>query len=158
MKCSECGKQALFADKLKNVFCTNECYFVYRKVSRPVQHFSLHELLDDEKYRNLFYTDENLQMTTQTLKSGEKIGIGKNNSEPEIHPNATQTFILFAGSVKVTIFSEEKSESLMMGLGKHENQIVIVPPNTFHLVENTGPVIAHLLITYAPAVHTEEEK
>lgn len=153
LKCSECGKQALFADKLKNVFCTSECYFSYRKALRPLLHFTLEELLEKEKFRNVFYTDENLQMTTQTLKPGEKIGDGKDNSEPEIHEEATQVFLILRGRVKVTIFSEDKTDSIVMGVGRDEAQTVIVPPKTFHLIENIGTTIANLYITYSPPVH-----
>jgi mannose-6-phosphate isomerase-like protein (cupin superfamily) len=157
MKCYECGEHALISDKFLNVFCTNECYFAYSKAVRPLLHYNLNELLVKEQFRNLFYTDENLQVATQTLKVGEKIGSDKDNASPEIHRDATQVFLLFQGTAKVTIFSEDKSDSLVIGDAREMDQIAIVPPKTFHLIENIGKGPLRLLTIYSPAVHTEEE-
>ena len=149
MKCSSCDKEAVFADKLKNVFCTKECYFSYTKVTRPLIHYDMSELLEKQQFRNLFYTDENLQMATQTLKVGEKIGEGKDGALPEIHPKATQVIYILSGDARVTIYSEDKTDSIDLD----EEQLAIIPPNTFHLIENIGTARLKLLTIYSPAVH-----
>lgn len=152
LKCHACGKEGHFADKLKNVFCTNECFTSYTKVTQCVPHFNIGKLLASEEYRHLFYTDKNLQMGTQTLKPGESIGIGdKYTKLPEVHVTMTQVIIVFAGTAKVTIFSEEKTDSIT--LTADDENIVIIPPNMYHLVENVGIDTLRIFTIYSPPVH-----
>lgn len=156
LKCQTCGKEALMADKLKNVFCTNECFTSYAKAKRCIPHFSLGTLLDSDEYRHIFYTDENMQMGTQTLKVGESIGRGDAlTKKPEMHPTATQVLTVFRGTAKVTFYSEEKTDSITITAKEAEGNedMVIIPPGTYHLVENIGKKELRLFTIYSPAVY-----
>lgn len=156
LKCHACGKEAHFADKLKNLFCTNECFTSYTKVTRCIPHFNMTNLLASDEYRRLFYTDENLQMGTQTLKPGESIGQGdeytKKPKKPEMHPTMSQVVIVFSGIANVTLFSEEKTDSILLSK-EGTDDMVIIPPNTYHLIENVGTDALRIFTIYSPPVH-----
>lgn len=156
LKCHACGKEAHFADKLKNVFCTNECFISYTKVKRCIPPFNVSKLLESDEYRHIFYGDENLQLVTQTLKPGESIGKGdKQTKIPEVHVTMSQVIIVFDGTAKVTIFSEEKTDTIILTEENDEgsHDMVVIPPNTYHLIENVGVDNLRILIIYSPPVH-----
>ncbi len=159
MRCYVCSKQATMTDKLRNVFCTNECYTTYTKATECIPHFNLERELGKEVFRNVFYTAKNksLQLATQTLKPGEKIGDERDPNLPDVHREAIQVIIVFSGRAKVTFFSEEKTSSIELTdeAGLANEDMVIVPPNTFHLVENIGTDDLSLFTIYSPSVHAD---
>jgi len=149
MQCQECGNQATGCDQSKNVFCSVECHVV--NVQR-IPHYSVSNLIDHDAFREVVYTDVNLQVTTQALKPGEMIGESKVEFIPEIHPKATQIIHILIGEAKVTIFSEGTMAYEVL-IRQDGTDMVIVPPNTYHLIENTGTAMAKFLMVYSPHVH-----
>lgn len=95
--------------------------------------------IDNEYYRNVVYTDENIQIVEMSLRPGIEIGL-------ERHPETTQFFRIESG------FGLARVDDTYYIL---ENGIAFaVPPNHLHNVTNLSETEDLKLYTiYSPPVH-----
>jgi mannose-6-phosphate isomerase-like protein (cupin superfamily) len=98
------------------------------------------ETLENDKFRKVLYTGQNLQLVLMTLKPGENIG-------EEIHEN-DQFFRFEAGTGLVIINNTEYKVSDGSG--------VIVPAGSTHDIINTGKVSLQLYTIYGPPHHRDK--
>jgi len=92
----------------------------------------------NRKYRKILYTNRTLQLVAMALKSGEKV-------EREIHKKSSQFIRIERGKCKVII--RRKVYLLRKG------DCVIIPPNHFHTITNTGKTTLKFYTIYSPPVH-----
>lgn len=158
LTCSTCKRQTLtsnvegwYKDALSNVFCTNACASGCVKAT-CVPVFGFPELVERSKLHSVFFTDSNFQMATFKMVRGDKIGDEENRDKPDLHLNATQTILIFSGSLKVTVYRDDIPYSVELS-ASGINQIMVIPCNTPHLMENVNDDMAIGLLLYAPPVH-----
>ena len=90
-------------------------------------------------YREVVYTDVNLQLVYMTLQPLEEIGL-------EVHPTTTQ-FIRVESGFGTALIARQ-SYPLFPGA------VVIVPPNTYHNIINTSTItLLQLYTIYSPPEH-----
>lgn len=97
------------------------------------------ETLDNEYYRNVIYTDDNIQVVLMNLQPGEDI-------PEEIH-DGTQ-FIRVESGIGEAIISGVKYD-LKDGIS------VTIPSNTKHYIRNSSNVPLTLYSIYSPPEHPE---
>lgn len=95
--------------------------------------------LDNNNYRKVEHTTQNMQLVVMKLKPGEEIGM-------ERHPSTTQ------------FIRVEKGEGIAIVNG-HEfflgnNSAIIIPPNTLHNIKNTSKDELKLYTIYTPPEHS----
>jgi len=108
------------------------------------------DTLDNNNFRKVLYTAENLQLVLMSLKGGEDIG-------EEVHEN-DQFFRFEAGNGKVMIDGNEYEVS--------DGDVIIVPGGTRHnVINNDRSMPLKMYTIYAPPHHkdgtvqaTREEK
>lgn len=98
------------------------------------------DTLENDKFREVLYTGENLQLVVMTLKPGENIGL-------EVHEN-DQFFRFEAGNGKVIINDNEYNVSDGSG--------IIVPAGSQHDIINTGKAALQLYTLYGPPHHKDK--
>lgn len=94
--------------------------------------------VDNEKFREVLYTGEHLQLVLMTLQPGEEIGA-------EVHEGHDQFFRFESGTGKVVIDETEYEVA--------DGDAVIVPSGANHNVINTGEEPLTLYTIYAPPEH-----
>lgn len=97
------------------------------------------ETLDNDNFRKVLYTGENLQLVLMTLKPGEEIGI-------ETHEN-DQFFRFEAGTGKCIINGHEYD--VKDGTG------IIIPAGSEHNIINTGSKALQMYTLYSPPHHKD---
>jgi len=97
------------------------------------------EAIANEAYRNVRYTDENIQIVYMSLEPKQEIGM-------EVHPKTTQFFKVEYGICVVMINSK--------GYKLSKGQSIVVPPNAQHNVINPSRTEKVKLYTiYSPPEH-----
>jgi len=96
--------------------------------------------LKNNKFREVLYTWNNLQLVVMAIKVGEDIW-------SEVHPDHDQFLRFESGKGKVTINDTEYQ------VGAED--VVIVPAWATHNVENTGNDELKLYTIYGPSHHKE---
>lgn len=97
--------------------------------------------LENENFRKVLYTGENIQLVLMTLKGGEDIGM-------EIHKTNDQFFRFEEGNGKVIINNKEYIVK--------DGDCVIIPANTEHNIINTNSEKELKMYTiYAPPHHKD---
>lgn len=94
----------------------------------------------NDKFRDVLYTGENLQLVLMTLAPGEDIGA-------EVHDDHDQFFRVETGTGEAMI--DERTETVKSGDG------VIVPAGARHNVTNTGTEPLRLYTIYSPPEHKD---
>ena len=97
--------------------------------------------VENEDFRRVLYTGQNLQLVLMTLQPGEEIG-------EEVHEDRDQFFRFEKGSGVVTIDGNENRVSEDFG--------VIVPQGARHNVRNTGSEPLRLYTIYGPPEHLDK--
>jgi len=97
--------------------------------------------LNNEDFRRVLYTGQNLQLVLMTLKPGEEIG-------EEVHEDKDQFFRFESGTGEVLI--NDKSNPVEDGIG------VIVPAGAKHNVRNTGDDPLTMYTIYGPPDHKDK--
>lgn len=97
--------------------------------------------LNNEDFRRVLYTGQNLQLVLMTLKPGEEIG-------EEVHEDKDQFFRFESGQGEVLI--NDKSNKVEDGIG------VIVPAGAKHNVRNTGDDPLTMYTIYGPPDHKDK--
>lgn len=155
LNCDACGKKTHreegYVDLFKNVFCTKECYHQIGQKTHCVSRFNLTEQLAKGLTRNLFYTCDTVQLGTQTLQPGEKID---DEGKPEIHPTQTQVLIVYEGEATITIYRDNEPFPFVISDRAGESEMMVIPPGTPHVIENTGVGALEFFTIYSPPVHT----
>jgi len=103
---------------------------------------NIHEItLENENYRKVLCTTENMQLVVMCLKPQEETGI-------EQHVETSQFIKIISGSGKITIDGIDKSLT--------EGVVVIIHPDTLHNIINTNEDESLKLFTiYSPPLHPE---
>lgn len=95
--------------------------------------------LKNKNYRNVLYTTPNMQLVLMSLLPFEEIGMEK-------HPSLTQFIRFEKGHGKVTL---GKSKYLV-----NDGDVIIVPPNTQHNIQNLSlDKRLQLYTIYSPPEH-----
>jgi mannose-6-phosphate isomerase-like protein (cupin superfamily) len=97
--------------------------------------------LDNENFRQVLYTGQNLQLVVMTLQPGEEIG-------EEVHEDRDQFFRFEEGAGEVLI--DGKAHPVEDDFG------VIVPAGARHNVRNTGDEPLKLYTLYGPPEHKDK--
>lgn len=98
--------------------------------------------LQNTNFRQVVTTTPNFQLVMMSLNPGEEIGL-------EIHPDTTQFFRVERG----TGIAIRNSQSIPL----FDGAFVVIPPNTWHNVINTGPIPMKLYTIYSPPEHSPGE-
>lgn len=99
------------------------------------------DTLENENFRKVLFTGENMQLVLMTLKPGEDIGL-------EDHDGHDQFFRFEAGEGKVVIGDSEYDVK--------DGDVAIVPSGAKHNVINTSETESLKLYTiYAPPEHAD---
>lgn len=107
------------------------------------------QTLDNDDFRRVLYTGQNLQLVLMTLQPGEEIGA-------EVHEDRDQFFRFEEGEGEVIIDGQTHKVEDDYG--------VIVPAGARHNVRNTGSEPLRLYSIYGPpehkdkVVHTDKEQ
>lgn len=99
--------------------------------------------LQNENFRNVFWTGKHLQLTLMSIKPGEEIGL-------EMHPNVDQFLQIVRGQGSVKMGSKD---NLSYRRNVSMNDAIIIPAGTWHNLANTGRVPLKLFSIYAPPNH-----
>lgn len=97
--------------------------------------------LDNQNYRYVVYTSEQMQLVLMSLKPGEDI-------PREIHPVTTQFIKVEKGKARVEI--EDKIYKLESG------DSIMIPSNKHHYVVNIGDDDLKLYTLYSPPEHPRD--
>ncbi len=95
---------------------------------------------ENEDFRRVLYTGQNLQLVLMTLQPGEEIG-------EEVHEDRDQFFRFEAGQGVVLIDGQEKRVE--------DDFAVVVPAGARHNVRNTGSEPLRLYTVYGPPEHKD---
>ncbi len=95
---------------------------------------------ENDDFRRVLYTGQNLQLVLMTLQPGEEIG-------EEVHEDRDQFFRFEAGQGVVLIDGQEKRVE--------DDFAVVVPAGARHNVRNTGSEPLRLYTVYGPPEHKE---
>lgn len=96
--------------------------------------------LENEYFRQVLYTDTNVQLVVMALKAGEDIG-------EEVH-QLDQFIVIEAGEGKAVLDGVEHA----VGRGS----AIVIPKGTRHNILNTGAVPMKLFTLYAPPDHKDK--
>lgn len=99
--------------------------------------------LKNTYYRRVINTTENSQLVLMSLQPKDEIGREK-------HKNTTQ-FLRFE-SGKAVVYINDKRYNVKDG------DAIVIPPNTYHNVINTGKTDLKLYSIYSPPVHAPNTK
>lgn len=97
--------------------------------------------LENEYYRRVIYTDEYQQVVLMSIPVNEDIPLEK-------HDTTSQFFRIESGKGEIR-FGEDERESINIKDGSS----VVVPPNRYHHVINTGNTPLKLYTIYSPPHH-----
>ena len=95
---------------------------------------------ENDSFRHVLYTGQNIQLVLMTLQPGEEIG-------EEVHEDRDQFFRFELGSGEVRIDGVANQVKADDG--------VIVPAGAMHNVVNTGPEPLRLYTIYGPPEHLD---
>ena len=95
---------------------------------------------DNDDFRRVLYTGENMQLVLMALEPGEEIGA-------EVHEDRDQFFRVEAGRGEVVI--DGKAHPVQADMA------IIVPAGARHNVRNTGDAPLKLYTLYSPPEHRE---
>jgi mannose-6-phosphate isomerase-like protein (cupin superfamily) len=96
--------------------------------------------LQNNYFRHVLYTANNMQLVLMSLKVGEDIGL-------ETHPENDQFFRFEAGQGKVVVNDKEFTVK--------DGDTVVIPKGSKHNVINTGNSELKMYTIYAPAHHKD---
>lgn len=99
-----------------------------------------HLTVENDNYRRVLYTGENLQLVLMALRPGEEIG-------EEVHEDRDQFFRVEAGRGVIWIDGAKTAIE--------DDFAMIVPAGARHNVKNTGHAPLKLYTIYAPPEHAE---
>lgn len=96
--------------------------------------------LENEMFRKVLYTGENLQLVLMTLQPGDEIG-------EEVHDDGDQFFRVEAGSGVVSIDGVDHAVSDDFG--------IVIPAGARHNVRSTGSEALRVYTLYGPPEHID---
>lgn len=96
--------------------------------------------LDNDNFRKVLYTAQNLQLVLMSLEAGEDIGA-------ETHLNNDQFFRFESGEGKCIIDNNEYQVA--------EGDAIVVPAGAKHNIINTGTAAFKLYTIYGPPNHQD---
>ena len=100
------------------------------------------ETLSNKNYRKVIYTVPNqMQLVIMSIPKNKDI-------HREVHPKTTQFIRIEKGTALATIGSKRKRQYTLT-----DGDSIIIPPNTFHRVQNVGKNPLKLYTIYTPPEH-----
>jgi len=107
-------------------------------MSIPILPFKLRcEVLANEYYRKVFYTDDSLQIVLMCLQAGEYI-------ESEIHEETTQLFRVECGHLLAIVNGVE--------IDLEQNDLLIIPKGTEHEIINNSQNKVKMYTVYSGVI------
>lgn len=103
------------------------------------------DTIENENFRKVINTSDNLQLVLMSLKPGEDIGM-------EIHDNVDQFFRIEKGNGMAII----KKDGLYQELPLTDGSVIIIPKGTYHNIKNTGKESLKLYSIYSPPNHPND--
>lgn len=96
---------------------------------------------ENEAFRRVLYTGQNMQLVVMTLQPGEEIG-------EEVHDDRDQFFRVEEGEGVISIDGKDNAVE--------DDMAVIVPAGARHNVRNTGDGPLQFYTLYAPPEHKDQ--
>ena len=100
--------------------------------------------LKNTLYRKILYTDDNQQLTIMSIPPFETIPLEK-------HKNSSQFIRIEKGSGILRLYDDDNKIVIKRILD--DGVCVIIPKDTYHIVENTANKPLKLYSVYSPPVH-----
>lgn len=94
--------------------------------------------LENNYYRQVLSTTPTQQLVVMSLKPKEEIGL-------EVHPYTTQ-FIRIEQGKGIAIMDDTYCDI-------EDDDAIVIPPNTYHNIKNTGNIPLKLYTIYSPPEH-----
>ena len=108
--------------------------------------------LSNKYYRKVIATTKNMQLVLMSLKKNDFIKL-------ENHKNTTQLIRVEKGTIKIKLGNKNpKTLNDLKSYKLQNGDSIIIPPNTYHYVENTGSNTAKLYTIYSPPEHHKNTK
>lgn len=98
------------------------------------------ETLNNENYRKVLFTSNNIQLVTMSLDPNEEIGL-------ETHKNGAQFIRVEKGKAEILVGKKKHNAT--------DGDVVIIPEGMSHNVTNIGNVDLKLYLLYAPPEHED---
>lgn len=102
--------------------------------------------LENNNFRKVLITENNLQLVLMSLKLNEEIGM-------EVHDTVDQFFRIEQGNGKLII---RLPNMQLVEKSLIENTVFIVPKGTYHNIVNTGSIDMKLYTIYSPPNHPDK--
>ena len=103
------------------------------------------DTINNNNYRKVISTANNLQLVLMSLKPKEEIG-------REIHHNIDQFFRIEKGNAKAIIEENSKLNEIEL----KDGSVIIIPKGTYHNIINVGDVELKLYTIYSPPNHPKD--
>lgn len=101
-------------------------------------------------YRKVIFTTKTMQLVLMSLKPGIEIGKGPGKAGGEKHSKTTQ-FIRIEKGTGIAIIANKK-------LSLKDGDAIMIKPNTYHNIINTGKTPLKLYTLYSPPEHAPNVK
>jgi mannose-6-phosphate isomerase-like protein (cupin superfamily) len=106
--------------------------------------------INNKNYRKVLFTTKNQQLVLMSLEKGEFIHLEK-------HPKTTQFFKIESGTGIVKIGKEILNKKKHTQSRIKDGMSIIIPPNTWHFIKNTGSKPLKLYTIYSPPEHSSNQ-
>ncbi len=111
-------------------------------------------LKENTELKKILFLSAGLEIAVINIPVGGKIG-EKENTQPEVHPTRAQIFLVQTGSALVKLYmKDEKADQLeqfeVKLIESKVNDTIIIPSNTYHLIENVGSIPFTAVTIYSP--------
>jgi oxalate decarboxylase/phosphoglucose isomerase-like protein (cupin superfamily) len=97
-----------------------------------------------------------MEVATEVVPVGGRITDPLDITKPHVHPNSTQMIMVLIGDANVIIYQDNEPFGMPLSGDRKTREtrdIIIIPPNVPHIIENTGSVPLVFLTIYSPPVH-----
>ncbi len=100
--------------------------------------------IQNDAFRTVLWTGENLQLTLMSINANEEIGL-------EMHPNIDQFLRVEQGEGMVRMGNQKSNLTYERSIS--DGTAILVPAGTWHNIINTGKKPIKLYSIYAPPKH-----
>lgn len=91
------------------------------------------------------------QCVVQRVEPGGAIGVRRDTGVlPERHPGITQCIQVLEGQCKVILSDDADARTVTASPALYQGSVLVVPPDQYHLVRNTGSVPLLIFSVYSP--------
>lgn len=133
------------------------CHHSHRIKHSPVMAttMKLEKLLKSNTEFNVEVVNTNgLKIHLLNVPPGKFVG-ADDNTKPEIHENVTQTILVQTGKALVRLYVKNKEtgdleQAEVVFISSKKDDTIIIPSNTYHLIENVDTIPFTAVSIYAP--------